>query len=166
MDPNNHPRIKEAATHSDLIVVGQVIRSTSAFTEKAGFIFTDSEVLIERVIAQSAEDKSRGLLDANSEITVTSPGGIMSVEGHRVSAFLPNEVALKANGRYILFLKFLPESNSYKRVDLQGFDISEPTPQQLRKGMSNPLSGLASAAMLNAIESSVSDTRLNSRLTR
>jgi hypothetical protein len=165
LDPRNHPEIKHAASHCDVIVIGTVTRNLSSFTENEGFIFTDSELLIEKVLAQAAPEQGREDIAPGSEITVTSPGGIMVASGHKISSFLPGTVPLNKNGRYILFLKYIPASQSYKRVDLQGYDITNPTVLPLQTRYPNPLVDILANrdSVIDAVSASSSKVKLNSR---
>ena len=164
-DPKNQPQIQATATFCDVVVVGTVTRNISSLTQNEGFIFTDSEVLIESVVGTSKLENGRADIGPGSEITVTSPGGRVVADGHKLSAFLPGTLPLNVNGRYILFLKYIPESQSYKRVDIGGYDISNPTALPLESRIPNPLSSLMTdrTALLEAISSSTSKVQLHSR---
>jgi hypothetical protein len=94
-DPNDDRRIKDAASHSDVIVMGVVTRNIAALTEHEGFVFTDSEVIVERVIGRAEPEDGREAISSGSEITVTGPGGLVMMDGHRVSSFVPTIVPLK-----------------------------------------------------------------------
>lgn len=165
LDPQNHPQIKHAASHSDVIVIGTVTRNLSSFTEHEGFIFTDSELLVEKVIARADSGQGGQDISSGSEITVTSPGGVMVASGHRISSFLPGSALLNKNGRYILFLKYIPASQSYKRVDLEGYDITNPTVVPLQTRYPNPLRDILTDrdSVINAVTVSSSKIKLNSR---
>ncbi len=164
-DPNDDRRIKDAASHSDVIVIGVVTRNVAALTEHVGFVFTDSEVIVERVIGQAEPENGRAAISSGSEITVTSPGGLVVVDGHRISSFVPTIAPLKINSRYILFLKYIPASQSYKKVDLEGYDITNPTVLPLHKGVVNSLKEKMEDrdAVINAVVSSSAKVALNSR---
>jgi hypothetical protein len=85
------------------------------------------------------------------------------VGGHRISSFVTTITSLKTNSRYILFLKYIPESQSYKKVDLEGYDITNPTVLPLHKGVVNSLKEQMEDrdAVINAVVSSSAKVALN-----
>ena len=116
---SNHWRIKETTRESDLVVVGTVSRSISAFTPLRGFIYTDSQFTIEEI--WKTNDKTLRLGD---EITLTTAGGSLTVDGHRITARVDNTVALNDGDRYLLYLKYFPTSHSYGPANFFGYKLT------------------------------------------
>lgn len=148
------PAIKRAARESDLVVTGHVVRNISALTENESFVFTDSEFVLDSVWRKSSivtsTDSSVG-----SEITVAWPGGEVKVEGHKISSFPTNRTPLLVGHQYLLFLKYLPDSQSYMSTSLDGFDIGSPKVLPLRKTLVSPAHDLLNdkLAFLQAVRS-------------
>lgn len=99
-------------THSaDTVIIGVVKdKIASQLTEGGNFLFTDYEISIVEIIKQNPADS----LQQGQVIEITRPGGTAVLHGKRVIAkalsfapFIPGE-------RYILFLKYLPDTKTYQ----------------------------------------------------
>lgn len=121
-DDFDHETIKSATRAFDLVVVGNVVSQTSSLTTNGAFVFTDSEL----VISDVWKGRGPGLADGK-EITVTSAGGTVLSGAYRISASIPGVASPVLGLTYLLFLKHLPESSSYKLVSPLGFDVTGPS---------------------------------------
>jgi len=119
-DPTQDAQVMQAARQSDLVAVGRVVRNISCLTQNEAFVFTDSEFVIEEVwkSAKSAP------VAVGGEITVAAAGGAVIADGHHIRAAAPNVTTLQTGHQYLLFLKFLSNSQSYKPIGLDGFDLT------------------------------------------
>ena len=138
-DAENDFSVEQAARHADLVVVGRVLSQISALTEKESFVITDSQFLVEEAWADR-RDVNHVEKRVGEEITVLSPGGTVSANGHIIDASYPNRNELRTGNRYILFLKYITSSNSYVVTGLDGFDVTNRTVVPLHKTGRQPAS--------------------------
>lgn len=114
--PRRNLTLRQSLTHlkceADAVVLAAVKSKSSNLTEGGTFIFTDYEATVEDVLKSSPH----ALVDKGSDITVTRPGGAISLKGHVVRA-IDNEVArLEVGRRYLLYLKIVPGTGTYGQV--------------------------------------------------
>lgn len=107
------------AHEADAMVVGVVKSSSTALVEDGSFVFTDVQVEVEEVI----KDNVATPIPRNSEITVTRPGGIIILKGKEVRATDVEFDSFQVNGRYVLFLTFIPESGGYRVFSERSFQL-------------------------------------------
>ena len=117
-------KIRSSVVGSDLVAMGTIKSSQSAFTEGEGFVFTDHQFLVEEVLAHNPHPPSSQHVSAGEEITLRRAGGTIKVESHLVSSSLPHVRGLENNHRYVLFLRFVPSSHSYEPIQDLGYDIT------------------------------------------
>ncbi len=78
-------------------------------TESGDFLFTDYTFRVASVLKASDLD-----LAAGSAIVVTRPGGATNINGRFVKTSVGNFPQLDSKREYLLFLRYLPASNSYR----------------------------------------------------
>jgi len=101
----------ELARQSDVVIRGRVATKASQITEDDGFIFTDYGILVTEVLKNS--NKTR--LDSGMTLTVTCPGGKVSVGGIIVKAIDHSFALLPQNSHdLVLFLKYVPETGAFR----------------------------------------------------
>ncbi|HZM87957.1 MAG TPA: hypothetical protein VFF31_15650 [Blastocatellia bacterium] len=120
------------AKESDAVIRGKVTSKVSQITEDDSFLFTDYDVVVLEVFKNNAANP----LDPGAEITFTSLGGEIVVD----------EVIIKAGGNGIpllpistkdvlLFMKFVPETSSYKLTQYDGsFELDGTSARPLAGG--------------------------------
>jgi hypothetical protein len=99
--------IKNFMCEADAVVTAVVTDRTSQLTEQKKFVFTDYTMLV--------EDVYKGHLDLapNVGITITRPGGKVSINGRIVTAIDSSYQLLESGKRYLLFLRYIPETGAY-----------------------------------------------------
>jgi hypothetical protein len=102
--------LKELACRGDAIVVGTVKDRSSNLIEEGTFTFTDYQFVAEEVL----KDNPTAHIQPNSEITIVRVSGIVKFDGHIVRTIDYSEKPLKVGSRYILFLRFVPVTGSYR----------------------------------------------------
>jgi len=130
--------LKDQACATDAIVVGEVKSQSSRLTTDETFILTDNELSVREII----KDNPAAPLKLNSSITVARTGGSVKLNGHTVKATDDNVYPLESGKRYLLFLTFLPDTNTYVAsnfsLQLQDNRISKltsaPQPKELDNG--------------------------------
>ena len=89
-------------------------------TENKEFIFTDYTAIVEELY----KNNDTAPIGSGGLITVTRPGGRVEIDGKVVSALDSSFKHLKVGQRYLLFLKFLPQTSSFQCVRLGCFLIN------------------------------------------
>src|SRR5579885_422552 len=119
---------------SDAVVVATVKSKASQLTSDGTFIFTDYELSVEDVLKNNVSS----YIQPGLEITVTRPGGVVSLTGKILSVMDRSFKPLEANKSYLLFLDYLPSTGAYKSISSEGsFEISND--QLLRLTDEEPL---------------------------
>jgi hypothetical protein len=120
------PYLKEIAYRADAVVVCVVQDSVSHLTDDGGFVFTDHEVLVEEVL----KDNPRSPAKENQTMTITRPGGAMTINGRLVKGVDDRFPVFPRGGRYLLFLKEVPTTGSYRALADWSFELVEAGPQR------------------------------------
>lgn len=110
---NLHVTLKALAAASDAIVIGQVVEQASQLTEDDHFLFTDYQLELDRVLKECPTAP----LKVPGKITVTRSGGTVVLEGHVIRAVNENFPLFHKGFRYLLFLKYLPDTDAYQSLD-------------------------------------------------
>jgi len=157
-DARNHPEVKLAANKSDLVAVGHIIRNISSLTDSGAFIFTDSEFVVDEIWKDSKKDSPHHSIKIGDEVTITSPGGTVISDGHKITAQPTNLIPLKLNHSYLVYLRYLQDSRSYIAVGLDGFDVTETPVIPLRTTLKPPAQAFLSDknSFLDAMKASTS----------
>lgn len=134
--------ISELAEAADAVVIVSFVSKSSQLTSSGTYIFTDYQLRTQEVL----KDSGSGTLKPETIITVTHPGGKVLLFG-RTATF--TELAFKPmlpSHRYLLFLKYLPITDSYKAVSHEAtFDITDATVESLSEAMARPFEKEVSA---------------------
>lgn len=140
--PEFQTYLKNLTCDSDAVVVGVINKQASELTEDEDFIFTDYDLIVEQVLRDNPVTSIR----PGTNLTITRPGGIMQINNKEVRALDETLDLLTTGNRYLLFLKYLPVTDSYEAFNSNGsFQITgneitkltqEPLPQKLESGRS------------------------------
>jgi hypothetical protein len=138
--------IKRITCAADAIVVATVKHSASQITASQSFVFTDYGLLVQEVLRNNTPE----VIHQESEISVTRPGGAVLVDGRRITAIDESFLPLRRGNQYLLFLRYLPETESFASIETgESYELSA-TGLQLLKGPSGQSKDLV-AAKNNAI---------------
>ena len=123
-DPNAPPFDPSGYVHrlscgADAIVIGVLKSKSSQLTESGTYIFSDYEVTIEEVF----KDNMAAPIQNGNEIIVTRPGGRIRLNGYTVEATSNTFRPFIMGGRYILFLRLVPESGAYVASGDKSFEL-------------------------------------------
>jgi hypothetical protein len=102
--------LQQSACAADAVIIGTVSSKASQLTEDGSFTFTDYEVKVVEVL----KDNPAAPIQADGSVTVTRAGGAVRLNGRTLRATDFAEKSLEANGRFLLFLKYLPETGAYR----------------------------------------------------
>jgi hypothetical protein len=103
---------------ADAVVVGVVKSKSSNLSETGTFVFTDYEVAVEQVLKNDEQSPIEG----GGGITVTRPGGAISLRGRVVRAISREVERLKVGQRYLLYMKAVPGTGTYGQIGRPMFD--------------------------------------------
>jgi hypothetical protein len=115
---NSQKYLQNLSCKADAVVVGTVTSKSSQITDDKTFLFTDYELAVEDILKNNAAAP----IPTNSTITITRTGGSVNLNGHIGLAVDDSQKPLLANGRYLLFLKFIPETGAYRAFNNWGDD--------------------------------------------
>lgn len=102
--------INNLACDADAVIVGVIKSKSSQLTEDENFIFTDYQLLVQDVL----KNNIAAPIQNNTSIIITRPGGTVQINGRNVTAVDESFNPLDIEGRYLLFLRFIPNTGSYK----------------------------------------------------
>jgi hypothetical protein len=131
--------LRDNACKADAVVVGAVKSKASQLTEDGTFAFTDYEFTIEEVLKNNAAAP----LNTGSQITIARAGGVVKLQGRTLRAFDQSEKPLESNGRFLLFLQYIPDTGDYKSCSgdlgdasfqLRGDKLSQVSEEPLPEG--------------------------------
>lgn len=114
--PTRLQLITNTVCDADAIVLGTVNSKSSQLTEDEDFIFTEYEVSVEEVL----KDNSAAHIALSDIITVLRPGGRILLGGQVFEAEDRTLQRFQRGNRYILFLRFIPDTGAYTTVSSIG----------------------------------------------
>ena len=112
-------KLVQMACVSDAAIVGTADSGTSNMTADQRFLLTDWTFTVEEAL----KNNPKAPITPGATITVTEPGGKLTIDGRNVHAIERNFRSFEKGGRYLLFLEFSPELNTYKAVAENGFQL-------------------------------------------
>jgi hypothetical protein len=107
---------------ADVIVVGAIKdKTTSQLTDDEDFLFSEYSLSVEILL----KDNPSAPIELNSDISIIRPGGKVSLNGKTITAITPSFRPFIQGSRYVLFLKFIPETQSYQAFGNGSFPVEE-----------------------------------------
>jgi hypothetical protein len=127
--------LQSLACKTDAVIIGTVKSKASQLTEQGTYIFTDYEITVTDVLKNNASSP----IQTNADITVVRAGGAVKLKdnGRLLRVDSETERPLKVGDRYILFLKFIPDTGAYSAVGHTGensFEIDGDKVKQVSHG--------------------------------
>jgi hypothetical protein len=109
-------QLNRMACDADAVVVGTIKSKASQLTEDETSIFTEHQMIVEEVL----KDNAAAPIQKGSDIRVARIGGTLRLNNINIT-FLDKEFKpLTVGNRYLLFLQFLSDKNSYTASESQG----------------------------------------------
>jgi hypothetical protein len=105
--------IKRSTCEADIVLIGSVLGKSSQITEDLKAVFTDYEISVNSVIFKKSNLEGNIL----PSITVTRLGGSILIDKSRIDYIVKSQKRFKVGMTYLLFLNYLPHSDSYKTVN-------------------------------------------------
>jgi hypothetical protein len=128
---NRPPFLTAIVCDADVVVVGVIKgRSQSQLTEDESFVFTDYEAAVEEVI----KDNPAAPLHPGSAITISRPGGEITLNGKSVRALDESFRPFEMNQRYVFFLRFIPSTGGYRAFSNGSFQLHKGEVVRLGEG--------------------------------
>lgn len=112
--------LKKVSCGADAIVLGSVVSKTSQIIEEGTFTFTDYELIVEEIL----KDNSVAQIQPHNAITITRSGGVVKLNGHIIRAKDYRSEPLEVGGRYLVFLRFIPDTGAYQSLNNNLFEDS------------------------------------------
>jgi len=100
---------QSALCRADAVVVGTIKEKTSQFTDDEKSVFTDYQVTVEEVIKNNASSP----ISTSNQITTTRDGGAVVLNNRTFRVIRESFNPAIVSKRYLLFLRFIPETGSY-----------------------------------------------------
>lgn len=111
-----------AAANADLVLIGEPIRRHSELTQGNTFVFSDYLVAVDQVFAAKGVTVLPG-----QPIIVARPGGIVHYRGKQITGSVFNFPLFHLHDKYVMFLRFIPETGSFFIFAEAAFDIEDQT---------------------------------------
>jgi hypothetical protein len=108
------------ACQSDAVVVGTAESSVSHMTADLDFIYSEWKFRISSVL----QDNPKSSIFGSNEISVVRAGGLLTINGRWVIGKEWNFPQFQPGDKYLLYLKYIPETGFYKAIAGRSFDLS------------------------------------------
>jgi hypothetical protein len=147
--------LADLSCKADAIVIGSVSRKSAHLTEDETFVFTAYEFSVQEVLKNNFNSP----IEVDKSIEVTRPGGLIRLDGQLIRVEDKSYEPLQINGKYLLFLNFIPSANGYIVSDIKGDFILENNSFKKLSRFSLPEeleTGNDSQDLLNQVRNSVS----------
>ena len=119
--------LQEIGCDADAVIIGETKSKTSQITENDDFIFTDYDIEVNQVL----KNNPRSPVNSGNSITVTRIGGKIKYRGRVITALDKSFRPFKKNNLYLLFLKYIPETDSYQAFSNGSFHLENNKPKPL-----------------------------------
>jgi len=114
-------QLKDLACGSDAVLIVKLTDQTAALTEDESFVFTDYTASVEEILRNNPTQT----LQVSSQVIVTRPGGSLVLDGVKISARMEQFREFVVPRRYLLYLRFVPSTNSYVASGSKSFELRE-----------------------------------------
>lgn len=105
--------LQNISCKADAVVVGTVTGKSTQITEEGTFTFTEYQFSVSEIL----KNNYLHAININDELTIIRGGGALRIDGKLITAIDYSEFPLEKNGKYLLYLNFIPETNSYRSLE-------------------------------------------------
>ena len=113
--------LRKVYCNADVVLIAIPKDMASQLTENKEFIFTDYIAEVEKIIKNNLSSP----VSPKSVITVTRPGGKVEIKGKVVTALDASFKYLELGKRYLLFLRYIPQTGTYQSINQGSFQIED-----------------------------------------
>lgn len=106
-------RLGKRVCDADAIIIGKIGNKTAYLNAEETLVYSEYEITIQDVI----KNKGELPIQVNASIQVIRPGGTIRLNGRLVRFTVRKYTPLLRGNFYLLFLKYIPETNSYMPPD-------------------------------------------------
>ena len=121
------PTFQSALCKANAVVIGTLQTKTSALTDQGNFIFTDYDVTVDEVIKNNVSSP----IAVGSTIVTTRDGGAVELNKRIFRATRGDFDPPVVGNRYLLFLRFIPQTGSYLMYGNGSFELQSDTMRAL-----------------------------------
>lgn len=148
-EPPRSPALQTIVCNAEAIVAGVINDGSPQLTEDESFLFTEYTMTVEKVV----KDNAAVPIQIGTNISVVRDGGEGRINGRTIHAKVEGFKSFEVGKRYILFLRFIPETDSYLAYANGSFELSEEKIIPLGKLKDQPKDEIT---FLNAVHTIVS----------
>jgi hypothetical protein len=113
--------LRYLACSSDAIIFGSPTSKTAHLTEDESWVYTEYDFLVKEIL----KNNSIAPTEKGQSIQVTRTGGLIKLDNYTLRFKNDGIQQLKRNKDYLLFLRFVPETNGYMVASMFGDFIFE-----------------------------------------
>ncbi len=114
------PSLRFTVCNPEAIVVGKLESESPQLTEDENFLFTEYTMVVEDVLKNNPSSPIR----VGSNLSVIREGGIGKVNGKTVRAIADGFRPFWVGQRYVLFLRYIPETGAYSAYSYGSFKLA------------------------------------------
>lgn len=111
---------QDAVCKAEAVVVGTLDDDSPQMTEDESFLFTEYAMSVTEVI----KDNAIAPIPQGSNITVVRDGGTGQLDGRIIRARVEGFKSFTVGKRYLLFLRYIPETGSYLAYANGSFELN------------------------------------------
>jgi hypothetical protein len=115
--------IQAKVCNAGAVVIGTLNNSSPQLTDDESFLFTESAMTVEEVI----KNNPNAPIQPEGTISVVRDGGVGKFQGRTIRAKVEGFEPFIDGRRYILFLRFIPDTGSYLAYANGSFQLSDGT---------------------------------------
>jgi hypothetical protein len=109
----------DLACWTDAVVIATPLKGVSHMTADQFFIYSDWTMRIEEVL----QDTSKAPIGNSDTILVVRPGGKLEINGRTVNGIAWNFPEFQPDGKYLLFLTYIPQTGAFKAKTGRVFNL-------------------------------------------
>lgn len=114
------PSLQFTVCNPEVIVVGELKSESPQLTEDESFLFTEHTMVVEEVL----KDNPVSPVQHGASLTVIREGGTGKVNGKTVRAVREGFRPFRGGQRYVLFLRYIPETGAYSAYPYGSFKLA------------------------------------------
>jgi len=121
IDNDLNAYLRKLTCNASAVFLATVQSKSSQLLDEGTFTFTDYEMRIDEVL----KNNSSSPIEPNMIVTYTGPGGAVELDGKVINAIDYRSEPLQLGEQYLIYAAFLPDTASYRGLDISGGDAFE-----------------------------------------